>query len=55
MRNNEALDWLEKAYQENDGNMPYISADPIFNELRDDHRFGELLKKMNLPQKILNQ
>ena len=51
-KNNEALDWLEKAYQDRDANMPYISVDPIFDGLRDDPRFGELLSKMKLPQKI---
>jgi hypothetical protein len=51
-RNNDALDWLEKACEENDPNIPFISVDPIFNHLRDNPRFGELLRKMKLPQKI---
>lgn len=45
----EALDWLEKAYEEHDPNMPYINADPIFDDLKEDHRFKELLRKMELP------
>lgn len=45
----EALDWLEKAYEDRDANMAYISVDPIFDGLRDDPRFDELLKKMKLP------
>jgi TolB-like protein/Tfp pilus assembly protein PilF len=48
-KNDEALEWLEKAYEEHDGNMPYISIDPIFNGLRDDPRFQDLLRRMNLP------
>jgi serine/threonine-protein kinase len=44
----EALDWLEKAYQAHDPNMPYISVDPIFDDLRDDPRFRDLLRRMNL-------
>lgn len=51
-RNHEALDWLEKACEDNDPNIPYISVDPIFDELRGDPRFGELLKKMKLSRKI---
>jgi tetratricopeptide (TPR) repeat protein len=51
-KNHEALDWLEKAYRDRDANMSYISVDPIFNELRDDPRFGKLLSKMKLPRKI---
>jgi len=45
----EALDWLEKAYEEHDANMPYISTDPIFDNLRNDPRFQDLLRKMYLP------
>jgi tetratricopeptide (TPR) repeat protein len=48
-KNDEALEWLEKAYEEHDGNMPYISVDPIFDGLRDDLRFQDLLQRMNLP------
>jgi hypothetical protein len=33
-----------------DGNMPYISVDPIFDGLRDDSRFQDLLRRMNLPE-----
>jgi serine/threonine protein kinase/tetratricopeptide (TPR) repeat protein len=48
-KNEKALNWLEKAYEEHDGNMPYISIDPIFDDLRDDPRFQDLLRRMNLP------
>ena len=43
-----ALPWLERAYEEHDVNMPYIGVDPIFDELRDEPRFKELLRKMKL-------
>jgi class 3 adenylate cyclase/TolB-like protein len=45
-----ALEWLEKAYEEHDNNMYSISADPIFNEIRDQPRFQKILKEMGLPQ-----
>jgi tetratricopeptide (TPR) repeat protein len=44
----EALYWLEKAYEAHDPNMPYISCDPIFDNIQDHSRFQELLAKMRL-------
>jgi TolB-like protein len=44
----EALEWLEKAYEAHDQNMPYIAVDPIFDILRDDPRFQDLLRRMRL-------
>jgi TolB-like protein/Tfp pilus assembly protein PilF len=49
-RNNEALEWLEKAFEAHDANMPSIAVDPIFDDLRDESRFLDLLRRMNLPQ-----
>jgi tetratricopeptide (TPR) repeat protein len=47
-QNDEALGWLERAYQARDQNMPYLGVDPIFDTLRDDPRYQGLLLKMNL-------
>ncbi|MGB3861251.1 MAG: protein kinase [Candidatus Aminicenantaceae bacterium] len=49
-KNDEALEWLEKAYEERDPNFSYICVDPIFDDLRDDPRFQKLLRHLNLPQ-----
>jgi TolB-like protein len=51
-KSKEALQWLEKAYQDHDANLPSISADPIFDYLRNEPEFKNLLLKMNLPDKI---
>ncbi len=48
-KNNEALDWLEKAYEAHDGNTPYLSVDPIFDNMRNEPRFQDILRRMNLP------
>lgn len=44
----EALKYLEKAYEDHDLNMPYLSVDPIFDYMRDDPGFIELMEKMKL-------
>jgi len=44
------LELLEKGFETNDGGMPYISTNVFrINYLKDNPRFIELLKKMNLP------
>ncbi len=43
-----ALDWLEKAYQERNGQMVYLNVEPTWDSLRDDPRFQSLLRRMNL-------
>jgi len=46
-----ALDWLEKACDDHEPNMPYISCMPIFDPLRSEPRFQALRRRMNLPTK----
>ena len=45
----EAIKWLQKAYNIHDNNMTYLTSDPIFDYLRDDVRVQKLIKMMNLP------
>jgi TolB-like protein/Flp pilus assembly protein TadD len=42
----EALDWLEKAYEERDTYMVHLNIDPTFDCLRSHPRFIALLKKV---------
>ena len=44
----EALNWLEKALEAHDPNMPYLNIDPIFDYMRDDPRFKNLLTRIGL-------
>ncbi len=43
-----ALDLLEKSYEIRDLHLSYIKADPEFNPIKNEPRFKEILKKMNL-------
>ena len=43
----EALTWLEKAFDERSSWFPHIRHDSIFDPLRDFPRFQELVKRMN--------
>lgn len=46
--NQKAIKYLNEAYAIRDSNMPYLGIDPIFDGLRDDPCFIELLDKMKL-------
>jgi tetratricopeptide (TPR) repeat protein len=43
-----AFEWFEKAYNDRDGNLIYITTPPPFDSLRSDPRFKQLLIKMGL-------
>jgi TolB-like protein/DNA-binding winged helix-turn-helix (wHTH) protein/Flp pilus assembly protein TadD len=44
----QALDWLERAYQEGDPNMNFLSVEPALDELRSHPRFERLLTRVGL-------
>jgi len=45
----EAFEWLEKAYKQRDSDLPAIRLEPMFDPLRSDPRFRELLGRINFP------
>jgi serine/threonine protein kinase/Flp pilus assembly protein TadD len=44
----EAFKWLEEAYEERSGFMPFLKVDPIVDSLRTDARFVNLLQRIGL-------
>ena len=46
-----AIDWLEKAYEDHEPNLPYLGIPP-YDPLRSYPRFQDLLRKMNLPVEL---
>jgi serine/threonine-protein kinase len=52
--NEQAFDWLEKAYETNNSWL-FQLQDPIWDPLRDDPRFEDLLRRLNLPVQLLTK
>ena len=42
-----AMDWLEKAYELGDPKMTFLKVEPKWNNLRNEPRFVDLMKRMN--------
>jgi DNA-binding winged helix-turn-helix (wHTH) protein/Flp pilus assembly protein TadD len=49
-RNEEAIQWLERAYREGDYNLTWLGAEPMFDPVRSDPRFADLVRRIGLPQ-----
>ena len=44
----QALEWLEKAYETREGTMWNLEVSPAYDLIRDDPRFHDLRRRMNL-------
>jgi serine/threonine protein kinase/Tfp pilus assembly protein PilF len=44
------LEWLERAYKERDPNLPYLGVQTMWDPVREDPRFQDLLRRLKLPQ-----
>ncbi|MFQ5652758.1 MAG: protein kinase [bacterium] len=48
--NDQAFDWLQKAFEEKDSQLLFLKVDPKSDNLRSDPRFTELIKKVGLKE-----
>lgn len=48
-QNEQAMDWLEIAFQEKMQDLIYLNVQPKWDPLRDDPRFQDLIRQMNFP------
>jgi serine/threonine protein kinase/predicted Zn-dependent protease len=48
MNRNDAIDWLEKGYEERDDMLGWLKVDALLDPLRGDPRFQRLIKQMGL-------
>jgi TolB-like protein/Tfp pilus assembly protein PilF len=46
----QALAWLEKAYEKRDGPLFFLKVSPLWDPLRSDTRFQDVLRRMNFPE-----
>src|SRR5258708_6097625 len=44
-----AFEWLERAYAQHDGGLPFTNVDPLLKSLHSDPRYAAFLKKIRLP------
>jgi hypothetical protein len=46
----EALTWLQQAYDARTGSLTFLAVEPRMDPLRTDPRFAELLERIGLPR-----
>jgi serine/threonine protein kinase/Tfp pilus assembly protein PilF len=44
-----AMEWLEKGYLERASGIPYLKVEPLYDPLRSDPRFQDLLRRVGFP------
>ena len=47
--NDQAFEWLQKAFEDRSGWLIYLKVDPLFDPIRSDPRFTDLVRRVGLP------
>jgi hypothetical protein len=47
-KKDQALEWLEKAYQDRGGSLLLVKVDPAFDSLQSEPRFLNLVRRLGL-------
>ena len=47
-KKDKAFEWLNKSYEDRTAGSTALKIDPIYDSLRSDPRFNDLLRRMNL-------
>src|SRR5262245_2863044 len=47
---NAAFEWLDKSYEDRSTWLTWIKVDPRFDEIRDDPRYRDLIRRMKIPE-----
>jgi tetratricopeptide (TPR) repeat protein len=47
--NEEAFKWLERAYHERSSNLVFLRVDPVWDPIRADPRFADLVRRVGIP------
>jgi serine/threonine-protein kinase len=48
--NGKALEWLERAFEVRDPSMPYVGLWPLYDPIRDEPRFQNLMRQIGMPK-----
>jgi hypothetical protein len=45
-----AFEWMEKAYEARDSGLFFMRVNPLYDPLRSDPRFHEMLRRLGIPR-----
>ena len=52
-KNEQALEWLERAFEARGPNIPYIGVNPGFDGLHHESRYQDLLRRVKFPEDVI--